>query len=236
MKEEQGERASDDGLDAGAPATRRDEAAHPGDQRALAVLRQLFENGFVDGLIRRLDHAWSSLDRGSIEDAVDEAILALYDALADRRTVGSPEAYVFKVAKVRAQVRHEEIVGRDDQHDFEAAEEDNDLPSGPGNADLRGEALRVARRLLPRLGQTNVQRVMGMVLDAVEADVVDITPAEIAEALGLSSGTVRQALHRGFRRLERVARDEGLQLSFADVVDDESELLHDEEDIEHDHQ
>jgi DNA-directed RNA polymerase specialized sigma24 family protein len=220
----------------GARITAPEAIVASGDPRALATIKQLFESGFVDGLVRRLQRGWSLLDRAAIEDAVADAVLALYDALAAGRRVGSSEAYVFKVAGNRAQVLHRKITDRDDHHDFDVAEDSHLGSDGPGYVDLRQEALRVARRLLPRLGQTNIERVMGMVFDAVEADVADISPSEIAEALGLSSTVVRQSLHRGFQRLERIALEEGLQLNIADVLEDDAALLDDEEDDDDDDQ
>lgn len=51
---------------------------------------------------------------------------------------------------------------------------------------------------------------MEYVLDGIEAGREDIPPAVIAEALGLSADTVRQAISRGFRRLARTAKGEAL--------------------------
>jgi DNA-directed RNA polymerase specialized sigma24 family protein len=200
-----------------------------GDPRALETIKRLFVSGFVDGLVRRLDRAWRLLDHGAIEDAVADAVLALYDMLASARKVGSAEAYVFKVAQNRAKLLHDALTHRDDHHDFDVADSAQSAGDA-GYVDLRPEALRIARRLLPRLGQTNIQRVMAMVLDAVESDVADIRPSEIAEALGLSHSVVRQSLHRGFQRLERLASEEGLQLNVADVLEEDAVLLDEEMD------
>ena len=205
-----------------------------GDPHALAIIRHLFESGFVDGLVRRFQRGWSLLDHAAIEDAVADAVLALYDALAAGRKVASPEAYVFKVAGNCAQALHKRITDRDDHYDFDGVEESHPGSGEPGRVDLREEALRVARRLLPRLGQTNIERVMGMVFDAVEADIPDISPSEIAEALGLSPTVVRQSLRRGFQRLERIALEDGLQLNIADVLEDDAALLDDEEEDDDD--
>ena len=76
-------------------------AGRQGDPAALAVIRGLYETGFVDGLVRRLKRGCGLLDRGAVEDAVADATLVLYDALTDGRRINSPEAYVFKVAKAR---------------------------------------------------------------------------------------------------------------------------------------
>lgn len=51
---------------------------------------------------------------------------------------------------------------------------------------------------------------MAYVIDAVEAGRDDVPSTEIAEFLGLTPGTVRTSLSRGFDRLKRIARDEHL--------------------------
>ena len=74
----------------------------------------------------------------------------------------------------------------------------------------RAMAVRMTRKLLPRLGQQNVQAVMAYVIDAVDAGRWDVPNQEIMEAVGLSNDTVRTSLSRGFRRLSRLAQEEGL--------------------------
>jgi RNA polymerase sigma factor (sigma-70 family) len=200
-----------------------------GEPDALATIQQLFEDGFVDGLVRRLDRGWSLLDRGDVEDVVSDALLALYETMAAARKVGSAEAYVFKVAANRAKARYDEIKDRGSYDEELLEDPKSDALPQPGLVDLRTEALRIARQLLPRLGQSTIQRVMGLVFEAVEADLADISPSEIAEVLGLSSSVVRQTLHRGFQRLQRIAQEEGLQLNFEDVLGDDTFLLDNQE-------
>ena len=52
--------------------------------------------------------------------------------------------------------------------------------------------------------------VMGYLIDAVEAGRWDVSNQEIGEALGLTNDTVRTSLSRGFRRLNRLAQEEGI--------------------------
>ena len=77
--------------------------------------------------------------------------------------------------------------------------------------DRRLEAIELARRLIPRLGQDSVQSVMRRILDAIEDGVPSITTADLAMATGMTEDGVRQCRSRGFRRLERIVRDEGLE-------------------------
>jgi DNA-directed RNA polymerase specialized sigma24 family protein len=74
------------------------------------------------------------------------------------------------------------------------------------------EAVRLARSLLPRIGQGQIIDVMTVLIDAVEQGVQDLPPDAIGEALGLSAAAVRSLLSRGLERLEREARREGITL------------------------
>src|SRR5258708_30131085 len=124
-----------------------------GDPRALAAITKLFESGFVDGLVRRLQRGWSLLDHSAIEDVVADAVLALYDALAAGRRVGNAEGYVFKVAGNLAQALHNSLTDRDDHHDFDVPMTSHRGSDEPGDADLRQNPLPCPRRLVPRPAQ-----------------------------------------------------------------------------------
>ena len=54
---------------------------------------------------------------------------------------------------------------------------------------------------------------MSQILDAVESGERTITAADIAATTGLTQDSVRQCRSRGFRRLERIVRDESLEPS-----------------------
>ncbi len=75
------------------------------------------------------------------------------------------------------------------------------------------EALALARSLLPRLGNTTVERVMSYYFDAVERGDDHVDDEEIANAFGFTRAQVRMARSRGFVRLERAARELGLLAS-----------------------
>jgi DNA-directed RNA polymerase specialized sigma24 family protein len=74
----------------------------------------------------------------------------------------------------------------------------------------RNEAISVARRLLPKIGEGQIRDVMGLVIDAVEQQVPDLPASQIADALGIGEDSVRTLLSRGFKRLRRAAADEGV--------------------------
>ena len=55
-------------------------------------------------------------------------------------------------------------------------------------------------------------------LDAIEQDLMDLSPEEISEMVGLTPDTVRRLTSRGFDRLEREAKKDGLWLDISDVL------------------
>ena len=115
--------------------------------------------------------------------------------------------------------REEEVAARERERiDFE---HESDAPSRDV---LRGQAIRVARSLLTRIGHQNAQRVMAVVLDAVEAQ-EPVSPAEIGTALGLVPNTVSKLIERGIARLARAAEEEGLEMTieYAMAIEEEFE-------------
>ena len=76
----------------------------------------------------------------------------------------------------------------------------------------RKEGIRVARELLPRLGQGQVVAVMAILIDAVENELPDLPPSSIAEQVGISEDAARTLVSRGLRRLGRLAEQEGVEV------------------------
>ena len=53
---------------------------------------------------------------------------------------------------------------------------------------------------------------MELMIEAVEQGIPDLSTTEIGDALGISTDSARTLLGRGFKRLNRVAREEGITL------------------------
>lgn len=70
-------------------------------------------------------------------------------------------------------------------------------------------ALAFARSVLPQLGQTNAQRVLTYVFDAIERG-QQFEVKDIADAFGFTTDQVRMAINRGLDRLERIAKEQGI--------------------------
>lgn len=89
--------------------------------------------------------------------------------------------------------------------------------------EMRARAIAITRGLLPRLGQRNVQSVMEYVLEVIEAEPerIEIPNDELADALGLTVDVAKKSKSRGFQRLERIVKEEGLAeegFSFSELV------------------
>jgi hypothetical protein len=70
--------------------------------------------------------------------------------------------------------------------------------------------MAVAKRILPQIGEGKVVDVMDYVLTCVAKGLSHVSEKQIAEDLDLSQSTVHVLLWRGWNRLERAARAEGV--------------------------
>lgn len=194
------------------------EAATSGD--AGTMLGALYQSGILDGLTRQIASKWRSLSLDEIGDIVAEAVDILYVAIRSGKKVLNLVAYLWKTSDHKAcdyhrLGQHQRFVTSDDLERIpdQSSELEDDLDISTKKQDWeekRPRVIAIVRSLLPRLGQHNVQKVMTYILDALEANCMDISNAEIAEVLGLSLDVVRQSKHRGFQRLERIVREESL--------------------------
>jgi len=178
------------------------------------MLRDLYVGGTLAGVKRQLKRRFSQrLDDAQLNDCVAEGVSALYGELQKGTRFAQPAGYLFKVALHTAtdlvdsyEYRHKADV------DVEALAESPWAPQEHGSSareDAKAQALYLARSYLPRLGQENIQRVMTVLIDAIEADVPDLPHAKIAEATGLSVDTTRRLVNRALERLYRLAKEDG---------------------------
>ncbi len=202
-------------------------AAQAAEGDAEGALRTVVASGYPDRLVTgTLAARYSRVPRDVRAEAVAEGVAALHQAVVARRPVPRPGGYVLKVAdaicaneqrRQEAQASVHVLTDRDllGATNPWAVTEDAEL-----RARRRTAAVRLARSLLPRLGQERAQQVMGYVLDAVERGDVHVPSQDIAEALGVSDDVVRQSLSRGFRRLARLGAAQGLDVQAVDLIED----------------
>jgi len=187
------------------------------------MVEALHESRALDGLASRLHRSWPGLSATDVDRIIAAAVDAAYASVSRGRVVHELMPWLVKVCHRLAWRTVEAVT---DPHSMKAVVEDWDpaaidrVAEGGGRAHdddeedvaerRRKEAIAIARRLLPQLGQQNVQDVMRCLVDAVEAGEQDLPHRVVAEALGLNEGTVRVLMMRGLDRLGRLARAEGL--------------------------
>lgn len=209
------------------------------------MLEALHRSFVLDGLTNRIASKWRSLSRDEVELIIAEAVDILYAAIRDLKKVSNLVAYLWKTSDhkadnyYRTQQKNRKIIAPNELEQIpdQSTEFEDELDSSTQELDWeekRPRVIAIVRSLLPRLGQRNVENVMTYILDALSADCMDISNAEIAEALGLTLDVVRQSKKRGFDRLERIVREEGLAAQVSNIANlkrDYSEHLEDEHEL-----
>ena len=182
----------------------------------IGALEALYHGYFLDGYYRRLRKKWDALSEDEIYDALAQAVVQLIEKVSKGETVLRPLAYIYKVANGIAndQWQLNISISSTEVEDIPFKRDESEDP--PIDIEERTiQALSIAKSLLPKLGQENVQLVMEYIFDAVEQNAVDITNREMSEALMLSPDVVRQCKSRGWRRLERIAKEEGYHIDMS---------------------
>jgi len=193
---------------------------------AEGAIETLLSSGYPNRVVARLGYLYRSVPRDLRQDAVADGVAALHQAVVAGRPVRRPGGYLFKVAESRCAEEQRRLEAQRtldglEGHQLAGAHAPWADHEGAGvRARRRAAAVCMARELLPRLGQQRAQLVMGFVFDAVEQGRVHVTSRDIADALDLSDDVVRQSLSRGFRRLERLARESGLDVRAGDLLED----------------
>jgi RNA polymerase sigma factor (sigma-70 family) len=220
IKEEEAGSAS--GVDAA------EAAAKVGD--AEKMVEALFLGGSFDAIVRTLQRRYERLSPDDVFDCVAEAVAEAYEALSSGKAINNFSGYLFKSASNKAYDRVEDLKNLSDENPdrFGATGGDEGQQRHAIRAELRAQALERARALLPQIGQTNIQRVMEVLLDAVEHEVVDLPPERVAEAVGITPETARRLINRGLQRLRRLAEEAGFNLPTYQVLDhDDEQHFHD---------
>lgn len=194
---------------------------------AEGMMRALYACGYLGGLLRRLQAKYPSLPLADTEEAVALAADSLYDDVVGGTRVSSVGGLLYRIADRRALDALREHRGTLELLEGSAAAEGEDPAQLEHDRQarelLRISAIRTARSLLPTLGGEKVQRVMTVVLDALESGLIDVTNEEIADATGLSQASVRLLKKRGFDRLAKRAQDAGLVALESDFIAEPSD-------------
>lgn len=211
------------------------------------MLRFLYASKHLDGLTRSVQASWGGLRYEEAEDAVAETVTDLLRALREGSTrITRLDSWLWKVADRKATAITSTRL-RGEAADAEgvvpsalapdAAFEEDGADRDPAPRDLAHPdqrlrvAVQVARRLIPRLELDSERRMVTVFVDAIEAGVEDLSIRQAAEIAGLSKSTADEALKRGLRKLERLARAEDAALDdlFVQIAQDEREGESDED-------
>lgn len=179
------------------------------------VLDAIQQSEVFDGFLRRLCARWPSLHEMDLSAVLwSEVIDGFYIAIRRGERPANIAAWLWKVAWVKtfdlhgSRSREQPLTGAESslEEQPESAWDDGE----ERRAERVRKAIELARTLLPRLGEENVQLVIGYILDAYAAGRWDVSNHEIETSLGRTSECVRQWRLRGFRRLIREAKKEQL--------------------------
>lgn len=194
---------------------RREGAAAPAwRDEAQRIALQLLEQGYADGLKRRLQQNFRRLREQDLEDAIGEAFEALANKLKRGERLDVPEAYVFKVACFVA-MRRLRTVRRtmpfeEGQEGHDRAKED-EVPSD----DAAEHAMEFLLETVRRWTTSNVQRTMLIVLEAARLG-EPLADKEIAQKLRangeeLADVSVRVWKKRGIDALREQVAESGVK-------------------------
>jgi len=189
----------------------------------VAFLGYLHASRFMDGAKRRLKAIYNAFDDERIHEILTVAADRLYEAIIDGKKIIFPAPYLWKIIINYAQ----DIYRSADE--FKSLDEKNAAPKDgvrrqptrmiplssleyepeeARNARIE-KGLEIAKSLLPKIGNQNVQQVMAYYIDAVAAGVEDVTAREVSEALGITESSVSKWKQRGIERLRRAAVESG---------------------------
>ena len=193
------------------------QAVNRGD--VIGMLKALTESRYLDGLTRRLKHKWvDSLPSSVVDDCVAQAVDAACHTAFKGQKIRNLGGWIWKTAtNIAEHIWHEEYASRQDFSDSMLVGEVKETISDRLRRDeledaCRKKAIRVARELLPRLGEGQIHNVMELVIDAAANEIPDLPASSIAESLGITESAARSLVSRGLRRLRRLAEQEGVEM------------------------
>lgn len=176
---------------------------------------------------------WPKLPRFEIEECIAKAVDKAYDASTQGRIINHLGAWLWKAADNSAndcwryQYLYRSAISEGIENipssEFSAPMREEPVDQEELAENMRKEAIQIARRLLPRIGQGQVVSVMELIIEAVEQRVPDLSSVEVGNTLGISSSAARTLTKRGLERLQREAVREGIMFQVDLSLDEEPE-------------
>jgi RNA polymerase sigma factor (sigma-70 family) len=188
------------------------ESANTGDAKQMFI--ELSQSTLLEGLARQFSNRYKNLNINDIQDIIADAVTNIYERVLAGNKIASVGSYLWKIVNNEASKRSTleyDVEGTEATARIGKVDQGTDYQKMRAEDDqLREELIRKAESLIPRLGLVNVQNVMKYVFVAIRNGAEDVPAKEIAEALSLKPGNVRQCLKRGFDRLAQIFKDEQL--------------------------
>lgn len=193
---------------------RAQECARQGDARGM--IEYLHASGYLTGMKRRLGRNWQRLPPADLDDCIAEVVAETYERVAAGKRVSQLGGYLATAAHHRAQERWGRVKDHDSELDAVAQpqSEDGDRRQirEQREDDLRREAIRLARELLPVIGTGQLRDVMDLLIDAVEAGEPELPADSVGEILGITAAAARALMSRGLSRLRDAAAKRGITM------------------------
>jgi DNA-directed RNA polymerase specialized sigma24 family protein len=199
------------------------------------MMNAILDSHFVDGLYRYLQKDWSQFDDGDAAELVGEALDAFYERAKSGTKIWKPRSYLFLTLQKLAIDEHErrqrpaELNEVTDAEGSRRADEDKEiLINTVPRQDRVNAAIRLARQLVPGVGERVLQQVCEFYIDAVAKGLPCVEDETLADALGLSVDTARRLKNRALQRLRREARRFGIRITDvfgADIFKERAEVV-----------
>jgi hypothetical protein len=179
----------------------------------LQMMECLFKSTLLEAFLNHFSNRYPSLYRDYVYDTIATATDEIVGIISGGKKIKQLHTYLWKTInnKLSKAVKKAEAVLSIEQDlveikDPEPITETQNLKRD----EARAKAISIAEGLIPRLGMTNVQAVMKYILGALKNGAQDVPNSEIAEALNMTLVNVRVSVSRGFSRLSKIVKDEGI--------------------------
>jgi hypothetical protein len=183
-----------------------------------SMMEALVSSRLLEGFYRYMQWKWPKYQPDDVATLIGQAIDAFYLHAKAGRRIGNASGYIFKTLQKFAV---DENVRRERENEFVTAEAElvlyqahqgknyrNSVP----REDLVKEALRIARNLLPSIGEITLQQVGEFYLDAVAKGIMHLDDHALADAINKDLETAKRLRRRFLERLTSRARDAGIRL------------------------
>jgi RNA polymerase sigma factor (sigma-70 family) len=185
----------------------------------------LMDSPLLDGMVRRLSHQHKSLGWPGAQDVLAEAIDALVVHVENGGRPERPDAWLWKACRnkvVDEFRRRETLLDYQDHENAASLRPIEEAGDGVSQDVLRREAIRVVREHLPQVAQVRQRETLELIVDGVERE-IEVSNAQIADALGVTTTNARKLRERAFAGLDKALAESGHHLTLRQALQVEDE-------------